>query len=39
MIRPENTVGIPMTIPENTEVPPRCIAYSLEDDTTIKKDN
>ena len=36
--RPEKTVGIPMTTPENVDVPPRCWAYSLEDDTMIKKD-
>ena len=38
IIKPENKVGIPITTPENTEVPPRCRAYSLEEDTMIKKD-
>lgn len=36
--RPENTVGIPITIPENVESPPRCLAYSLDDETIIKKE-
>jgi hypothetical protein len=36
--RPEKTVGMPMTTPENVDVPPRCWAYSFDDDTMIKKD-
>jgi hypothetical protein len=36
--RPANTVGMPMTTPENVEVPSRYRAYSFEDDTMMKKD-
>jgi hypothetical protein len=35
---PENTVGMPITTPENVEFPPRCIAYSLDDETMMKKE-
>lgn len=34
---PANTTGIPMTRPENVGVPPRCCAYSLDEETTMKK--
>jgi len=30
-------VGIPMTRPENVAVPPRCCAYSFDDETIMKK--
>jgi len=30
--------GMPMMIPEKVESPPRCWAYSLEEETIIKKD-
>lgn len=30
-------VGMPITSPEKVEVPPKCWAYSLEDDTMMKK--
>jgi hypothetical protein len=36
---PETAVGIPMTIPENVEVPPKCFAYSLDEDTIMKNDS
>lgn len=36
--KPENTVGIPMTRPENVDVPPKCSAYRFEEDTIMKKD-
>ena len=36
--RPENTVGIPITRPEKVDEPPRCSAYRLDDETTMKKD-
>lgn len=32
-------MGIPITRPENVEVPPRCCAYSLVDETIMKKLN
>ncbi len=35
---PENTVGMPMTIPENVESPPRDFAYSLDDETMMKNE-
>lgn len=35
---PENSVGIPMTRPEKVDVPPRCCAYALDDDTMMKND-
>ena len=33
---PAKTTGIPMTRPENVGVPPRCFAYSLDEETTMK---
>lgn len=36
--KPANTVGMPITTPENAEVPPRCWAYSFDDDIMIKND-
>ena len=35
---PENTVGIPITRPEKVDVPPKCPAYSFDEDTMMKKD-
>ena len=35
---PENTVGTPMTSPENVAVPPKCSAYRLDDDTMMKNE-
>jgi hypothetical protein len=36
--RAEIAVGIPMTIPEKVESPPRRLAYSLDDETIMKKE-
>jgi hypothetical protein len=33
---PETTVGIPMTSPENVELPPRYSAYLLPEETMMK---
>jgi hypothetical protein len=33
---PEMTVGIPMTSPENVELPPRYSAYLLPEETMMK---
>ncbi len=37
-VRPEINVGIPIVRPENVAVPPKCSAYELEDETTMKND-
>jgi hypothetical protein len=38
MAKPANTVGIPRTTPDNTDVPPRCSIYAFEEETIIKND-
>jgi hypothetical protein len=34
----EMAVGMPMTMPEKVASPPRCLAYSLDDETTMKNE-
>lgn len=35
---PEMSAGTPTTTPENVADPPRCFAYKLEDETTMKNE-